>query len=135
MAYIPTVWETGDVITAEKLNKAEEGIEAASASAASYDHIISADPANSVSPTVDAETVYGWLSDGDSVGVDLAGFGVVPMLYTGNDDYPYTASYFVDTGTTITAMGLRINHEYSGSQWVTRYELSTGNSRVNYISD
>lgn len=29
MAYIPTVWATGDVITAEKLNKAEEGIAAA----------------------------------------------------------------------------------------------------------
>lgn len=30
MAYTPTVWETGDVITAEKLNKAENGIAAAS---------------------------------------------------------------------------------------------------------
>lgn len=30
MAYIPTEWETGDVITAEKLNKAEQGIAAAS---------------------------------------------------------------------------------------------------------
>ena len=29
MAYIPTEWETGDVITAEKLNKAENGIAAA----------------------------------------------------------------------------------------------------------
>lgn len=29
MAYTPTVWATGDVITAEKLNKAEEGIAAA----------------------------------------------------------------------------------------------------------
>lgn len=28
MAYTPTVWVTGDTITAEKLNKAEEGIEA-----------------------------------------------------------------------------------------------------------
>ena len=26
MAYTPTVWATGDVITAEKLNKAEQGI-------------------------------------------------------------------------------------------------------------
>ncbi len=31
MAYIPTEWETGDVITAEKLNKAENGIAAANA--------------------------------------------------------------------------------------------------------
>lgn len=31
MAYTPTVWETGDVITAEKLNKAEQGIAAANA--------------------------------------------------------------------------------------------------------
>jgi len=30
MAYEPTVWETGDVITAEKLNKAERGIASAS---------------------------------------------------------------------------------------------------------
>lgn len=30
MAYTPTVWATGDVITAAKLNKAEEGIAAAS---------------------------------------------------------------------------------------------------------
>ena len=30
MAYTPTVWKTGDVITAEKLNKAEQGIAAAS---------------------------------------------------------------------------------------------------------
>ena len=29
MGYIPTEWQTGDIITAEKLNKAEEGIEAA----------------------------------------------------------------------------------------------------------
>ena len=28
MAYTPTQWETGDIITAEKLNKAEEGIAA-----------------------------------------------------------------------------------------------------------
>lgn len=28
MAYIPTVWATGDVITAEKLNNMEQGIEA-----------------------------------------------------------------------------------------------------------
>lgn len=31
MAYTPTVWATGDVITAEKLNKAENGIAAAGA--------------------------------------------------------------------------------------------------------
>lgn len=30
MAYTKTVWETGDVITAAKLNNAEDGIEAAS---------------------------------------------------------------------------------------------------------
>lgn len=29
MAYIPTEWQTGDVITAERLNKAENGIAAA----------------------------------------------------------------------------------------------------------
>ena len=29
MGYIPTEWQTGDIITAAKLNKAEEGIEAA----------------------------------------------------------------------------------------------------------
>ena len=29
MGYIPTEWQTGDVITAAKLNKAEEGIAAA----------------------------------------------------------------------------------------------------------
>lgn len=29
MGYIPTEWQTGDIITAEKLNKAEEGIAAA----------------------------------------------------------------------------------------------------------
>lgn len=28
MIYTPTVWQTGDIITAEKLNKAEQGIEA-----------------------------------------------------------------------------------------------------------
>lgn len=31
MAYTPTVWATGDVITAEKLNKAENGIASAGA--------------------------------------------------------------------------------------------------------
>lgn len=31
MAYTPTVWATGDVITAVKLNKAEAGIQAANA--------------------------------------------------------------------------------------------------------
>ena len=31
MAYTPTSWETGDVITAEKLNKAENGIAASEA--------------------------------------------------------------------------------------------------------
>ena len=31
MAYTPTVWATGDVITAEKLNKAENGIADANA--------------------------------------------------------------------------------------------------------
>ena len=35
MAYTPTVWETGDVITAEKLNKAEQGIAVASSATAS----------------------------------------------------------------------------------------------------
>lgn len=27
MAYTPTVWKTGDVITAEKMNKLEEGVQ------------------------------------------------------------------------------------------------------------
>ena len=31
MAYIPTEWQTGDIITAAKLNKAEQGIAAAEA--------------------------------------------------------------------------------------------------------
>lgn len=31
MAYVKTVWQTGDTITAAKLNNAEDGIEAASA--------------------------------------------------------------------------------------------------------
>lgn len=31
MGYIPTEWQTGDIITAAKLNKAEEGIAAAGA--------------------------------------------------------------------------------------------------------
>lgn len=34
MAYTPTVWATGDVITAEKLNKAENGIAAAASGGA-----------------------------------------------------------------------------------------------------
>ena len=33
MAYTPTVWETGDVITAAKLNKAEQGIATAGSAA------------------------------------------------------------------------------------------------------
>lgn len=32
MSYVKTTWETGDVITAEKLNKMEDGIESAAGS-------------------------------------------------------------------------------------------------------
>lgn len=40
MAYVPTEWQTGDVIDAEKLNHAEEGIAAANASYPGYDAVI-----------------------------------------------------------------------------------------------
>lgn len=47
MGYIPTEWQPGDVITAEKLNKAEQGIAAASA----YPGVFS------VSGTIDGEVI------------------------------------------------------------------------------
>ena len=51
MAYTKTVWETGDVITAAKLNNAEDGIEAANAVTFKYITATYADAAFTVSDT------------------------------------------------------------------------------------
>lgn len=51
MAYTKTVWQTGDVITAEKLNNAEAGIETANAGTFKYITATYADGAFTVSDT------------------------------------------------------------------------------------
>ena len=58
MAYTPTVWQTGDTITAEKLNKLENGV----ANVGGYDIVFTSDPGGF---TADGASFEELLSGGD----------------------------------------------------------------------
>lgn len=81
MAYTPTVWDCGDVVTAEKLNKIEEAIQLLSESGGStapliisYDHEDSStSPPREYTDTT-WQTVYDALEDGRMVLVDISTF-------------------------------------------------------------
>lgn len=89
MAYTPTVWATGDIITAEKLNKAENGIAAASAS--SYPlFVLTVDmAADGLSATIDktlAEITEAFEAGGN-VFMCSDGYVFVDFTYDGQDEY------------------------------------------------
>ncbi len=89
MAYTPTVWETGDVITAEKLNKAETGIAAASADSAPL-FVLTVDMAvDGQSATIDktlAEIAEAYEAGGN-VFLCSDGYVFVDFTYDGQDEY------------------------------------------------
>lgn len=105
MAYTPTVWETGDVITAEKLNKAEEGI----ADACVYMIPIDYDPETS-EPYLQAsfDDIYTAVSAGRLVLLkDEQSEKTVSLrwlngtLYDDHQSYPYQV-YFHDGNNSLT---------------------------------
>ena len=81
MAYTPTAWDCGDVVTAEKLNKIEEAIQLLSESGGStapliisYDHEDSStSPPREYTDTT-WQAVYDALEDGRMVLVDISTF-------------------------------------------------------------
>jgi hypothetical protein len=76
MAYIPTVWASGDVITAEKLNKAEEGI-----AAAAEVRILKDDP-DIGGYTLSPDEVYELLKSGVSVAYANTDDGTIAAFFT-----------------------------------------------------
>lgn len=105
MGYIPTEWQTGDVITAEKLNKAEQGI----ADACVYMIPIEYDPETS-EPYLQAsfDDIYAAVSAGRLVCVkdeqseksaSLA--WLTGTVYDDDQAYPYQV-YFHSGNTVLT---------------------------------
>lgn len=102
MAYTPTVWENGDVITAEKLNKAENGIAAAAAAGIVPLSFTYGEPVYNVpsatqgyvpvtlSLDVDASHIYSVASVPD--------FPDIGTWYTEDDTPPSVGLYYFGTG-------------------------------------
>lgn len=76
MAYIPTEWATGDVITAEKLNKAEGGIEAA------YPFVITVDMAEGSQTDKVMDKTYAEIEAAIIADAPI----IIPQKYMGEDD-------------------------------------------------
>lgn len=125
MAYVKTTWQTGDVITAEKLNNMEDGIEGAVA----YDHVVNYDEGSSQFDT-SASDIVGWIGDGETVGLSYNGAPCAPFLYTGEDDYPYSATVLI-AGSS----GVNVKRAYIEAYQGT-YTLNMDDShRIAYVSD
>lgn len=112
MAYTPTVWATGDVITAAKLNKAEEGIAAANDISGGLSvSISSADDYLTFDKT--AADVLAAVQAGKSVSIiwdDMDANGeifIYTLLYVSFDDrtgYHFFTSY--NGSTTLSPIGV-----------------------------
>lgn len=83
MAYVKTVWETGDVITAEKLNNMEDGMEANEQAIEATDAIILEGDLTST----DATTWTFSLTDGDVEDITLSPNIYVKARVTISDIY------------------------------------------------
>ena len=89
MAYTPTVWANGDVITATKLNKAENGI-AAAAAASDALFVLNVDmAADGQSATIDKTLAELSAAFGaaENVFVCSGGFIFVDMHFSQDDEY------------------------------------------------
>lgn len=109
MAYIPTEWKNGDVITAEKLNNIEEGIEENSnfklIDCAYYQ-------GNCYSPYSDIE-VRKIIDDGYDVAfrLDTSGSGYAGKIYRLFEHAKYGATSFVCVYPSSTASDTKITVE------------------------
>ena len=116
MAYIPTVWATGDVITAEKLNKAEEGI------AAAVEVRIMKDDNDLGGYTLAPDEVYELLSSGVSVAYATETGAIAAFFTLDNSHQGYVYAVFVggfDTGDSGFVMLKIISGDGSaaGNSW------------------
>lgn len=98
MAYTPTEWQTGDVVTAEKLNKLEEGVLAASGGKlfveTEYVTDIGEDHDNGFKTIMDANNIFDAYRAGSNVVFHFAGLQESGGYVT--EGYINLSGYFPD---------------------------------------
>lgn len=116
MAYVPTEWQTGDVVTAEKLNKIESGIEECSSNIPSMSGLVEA--------SVDAETDVITINKSFSDLFAIMRAGILPFL-----------AIFEDSGVSSGALvsliyedGVFVAHFTRGPSSVITFFSSDSNS-------
>ena len=116
MAYTPTEWQTGDVVTAEKLNKIEGAIEECSSKVPSMSGLVEA----STDPETDVITIN--KSFNDLVAITQA--GVLPFLIVSTEEgtscYTFIHSIYTD--------GVYVAHFTQGYSSVIMFFSSDPNS-------
>ena len=110
MSYIPTEWQTGDIVTAEKLNNMESGISAASASGGGL-QIIEVTMSNQgvVSCGKSYNELCAYIESGKSLLFSFdfegsgSGYGTLDQLYYSASTEGYTLAVYLDSTYYLTA--------------------------------
>lgn len=128
MAYTPTVWQDGDVISAEKMNKIESGLANGSGGGCVYlttdmdsgDYLYIYDS----STTVKMQDIYGWLNDGKIIylmitwndgSADHLGFVGISGIISYDGGGPYTLQFYSEnTGTVQFGADTLSSNLYNG---------------------
>ena len=142
MSYIPTEWQTGDIVTAEKLNNMESGISAASASGGGLVVTMTVSQSggewtvSNVSERV--MDIYSAASAGTPVFADIVGFAastshmIVPLAYYYYDGEEYAVSFFPRYEEIIDGAYTAIHYEIGGyiesetDEWYVSAESTNG---------
>ena len=122
MAYTPTEWVTGDVITAEKLNKMEDGIESASSGGGGGGLIV-----NFSNNTPDKTTAE--IAAAASAGQIV----VFKWSYEGGM-FIGIANITLSNGSMTEAKASAVNDMYDGMMSTITYELGSWSTTGKYFS-
>ena len=124
MAYEPTVWQTGDVVTAEKMNKLESGIVAAANSGGGVYMVEDTDGTLDISYNQAVEL----LSTGQMIGL----FSVEQVVpgFTVTVLYLCSVAGMEDSGNGVTYM-----LQFNGSFGMKMYIASDPDAMLQYTED
>lgn len=106
MSYEKTQWETGDKITAEKLNNMEDGI--------AYLSVITEPFIATYGVTTEAELVEAW-NAGKSIWLlmEQGDTSLIPLAYVDLDPNSKAFSFELRVGLSMT------EYQWNGSKWIT----------------
>ena len=116
MAYTPTEWQTGDIVTAEKLNKIEGGIEECSSNIPSVSGLVEG--------SMDTETDIATINKSFNDLVAITQAGVLPFLIISAEGGTACGTFI---GSVYTD-GVYVAHFTTGSDSVIMFFSSDPNS-------